>query len=550
MKHTLKNIFSLPMKQVGIVLIVVFFISISCTDSFTEYNTNKAELMEISAKQLGGLFSRSQYSGNSWLTTDNYSRMTNEIAIHFSGFMVTGSIDYEQSGMHLSHQNSGFTTLYSEGMPPLTSIINITKDDDEFVAEYNVALIWKVFLLHRATDLWGPIPYSEAGNGEEAVPYESQKDVYYLMLEDLKNATTALTNALNNDPDINAFGSGSGDLIYNGNVTKWIKFANTLRLRLAMRISNVDPDKAKTEAEAAAAGLTMDTNDDDAMLDVSTLERGNGMPRIESWYANVMSTSMESVLKGYNDPRMQEFFSVIEHNEYFDADGYPEELKANEGGYHGMTSGFKSSLEVNFFYSYSNYGPRFKNGNQLITPINIMHSAETWFLKAEGVWRGWNMGVTAQDAYEKGIEVSIKQWRENEISSDSIQNYINSTLTPVAPNNYLYYDGPMTDIPVKFSSDNDDQYEQIITQKWLALYPIAFEAWAEYRRTRLPKLYAKKASSNSNINVSKGQIVTRLPFVSSEYSANATEVAKAVEMIGGEDLENIPLWWDVNSNGN
>jgi len=160
------------------------------------------------------------------------------------------------------------------------------------------------------------------------------------------------------------------------------------------------------------------------------------------------------------------------------------------------------------------------------------------------------MGVTAQDAYEKGIEVSIKQWREDEISSDSIQNYINSTLTPVAPNNYLYYDGPMTDIPVKFSSDSDDQYEQIITQKWLALYPIAFEAWAEYRRTRLPKLYAKKASSNSNINVSKGQIVTRLPFVSSEYSANATEVAKAVEMIGGEDLENIPLWWDVNSNGN
>ncbi len=89
-----------------------------------------------------------------------------------------------------------------------------------------------------------------------------------------------------------------------------------------------------------------------------------------------------------------------------------------------------------------------------------------------------------------------------------------------------------------------------MTQKWLALWPISFEAWAEYRRTRLPKIYAKKYSANGNALPSKGQIVTRLPSTTAESSSNTDEVNKAIELIGGQNLETIPLWWDVNRNGN
>jgi hypothetical protein len=107
----------------------------------------------------------------------------------------------------------------------------------------------------------------------------------------------------------------------------------------------------------------------------------------------------------------------------------------------------------------------------------------------------------------------------------------------------------MTDIPVKFSTDNTEQYEQIMTQKWIALFPVAFEAWAEYRRTRLPKLYPKKYSVNEYINPVAGQIQTRCRFVEDEYNANAAEIEKAKSLLkGGTDIENVPLWWDINSN--
>ena len=522
----------------------------SCTDNFVEYNTDKNELIEIGPKQLSALFSQAQYEGSNWLTTDNYARMSIGVGLHLCGFNTVSFLPQEQNELRKGWYDSGYGAMYTRGVPPLKTILTITKENDEFKDEYAVALIWKVYLMHQLTDMWGPIPYTKAGSGEESVPYESQKDVYYFMFEDLTEAVNTLNDVLENDASESAF--GAGDMIYDGNISKWIKFANTMHLRLAMRISNIDPEKAKAEAEIAVAGQTMDTNDDDAFLAVGELERGNGIPRVEAWYSNLMSSSMESVLKGYADPRMQEYFSAVGDNEVFDTEGYPEELKANTGGYHGMANGFANASEVNFFKSYSNFGPRFKSDLQYVTPINILHSAETHFLKAEGAWKGWNMGGSAQSFYEKGIEVSIKQWREDQISQDSIQGYINSMNTPIAPNNYLYYDPPMTDIPVKFSDNTEKQYEQILTQKWLALYPISFEAWAEYRRTRLPKIYAKKTSVNANIDLSRGMIVTRLTYSDDEKAAQPEEVAKAVKLLanGTEDLDNIPLWWDVHPNGN
>ena len=531
--------------------VMIFSLSIgmlfmhSCTDDFTEYNTDKSQMMEVGPKQLAGLFSRSQIQLCSWLSTDNYSRMSSTMANHFSGYIVCGIANQEQNVMNTGWQNTGFNSVYSTVVPPLQSIFDVSRNGVNDAA-YNVALIWKVFALHRATDLWGPVPYSKAGSGEATVPYDSQKDVYYMMFDDLNNAITALNALVQKTPGLNIF--GAGDMIYNGDVSKWIKLGNTLRLRLAIRISNIDPTKAQTEAEAAVKGSLMETNADDALVAVNKwTSGGNGMPRMESFYQDVMSASMESLLKGYDDPRMQEFFSPVSAANITDA--FPAELKTNADGYHGMANGSEPA-NFPYFRSYSKYGPRFKDGNQLVTPINIMNSSEAYFLKAEGAWRGWNMGGTAQSFYEKGIEISIKQWKGTTYSATAISSYINGTSTPVAPDNYPYYDPPMTDIPVKFSADKNKQFEQIMTQKWLALFPISFEAFAEYRRTRLPKIYAKKYSGNANVNVATGQIVTRLPYTTGEKTSQPEEIEKAVQLLGGPDLETTPLWWDVNKNGN
>ena len=516
-----------------------------CTDKFDEYNTNKAALMAVGPKELAGLFSRTQMEGVNWLTTDNFSRMSSSVANHFCGYIVCGQINQEENIMRTGWQNSGFKGIYSSAYPPLQSILDVSRGGVNDAA-YNVALIWKVFLMHRMTDLWGPVPYSDAGNAKAAVTYESQKDIYYKMFEDLTNATNALSAAVAKNSSLNVF--GIGDMIYNGDVSKWVKFGNTLRLRLAIRISNIDPTKAQAEAEAAIKGSLMETNADDALMAVNKWSSGgNGMPRMYSFYQDIMSASMESIMKGYNDPRMQEYWSPV--NAANITATAPAQLKPNAGGYHGMASG-PEPAQINYFKAYSLYGPRFKDGNQLVTPINIINSAETYFLKAEGAWRGWNMGGTAQSFYEKGIEISIKQWRGTAFDASAITAYISGTTTPIAPDDYPYYHSAMTNIPVKFSSDKTQQYEQIMTQKWLALFPIGFEAWAEYRRTRLPKIYAKIYSGNANVNPALGQIVTRLPFADDEKATQPAEITKAIVLLGGSDLETTPLWWDVNKNGN
>jgi len=260
---------------------------------------------------------------------------------------------------------------------------------------------------------------------------------------------------------------------------------------------------------------------------------------------------MESFLKGYCDPRMEQYFDKTPTSTT-DVAGIDPGLIANKGGFHGMANGFVTAIEMSYAQYYSRLNTtRWSGSTKLTYPISIMYSAETYFLKAEGAWRGWNMGGgTAKGFYEDGIRVSMTQWTN--ISNDSIQKYTESENTPIAPNDYLYYHDAASDIPVKFSSNQEKQFEQIITQKWLALFPISVEAYAEYRRTRYPKIYAKEHSVNANIDLSKGMIVTRFPFVNAEYNSQPEQIRAAIGLLGNgvtEDKENIPLWWDVNNNG-
>jgi hypothetical protein len=526
-------------------LVMVFFLLFSCTDDFTEINTNKTQFMEIGPKEYSELFSRAVQEGIAWQTTDDMSRMSSTMALHNCGYTACGMQQQDQYMQGVSWQNSGFKDIFVDALPVILTLMENAEKENN-IGVYSVAQIWKVWLFQRATDVWGPVPYTEAGSGKESVVYDNQRDIYYMMFEELTGAVTNLKQELQRNPGLNVF--GSGDRIYSGNVEKWIKFANTLRLRMAIRISNVEPEKAKQEGEAAvSAGALMETNDDDALYRVTGISHnGNGMPRMESFFQDVMSTSMESVLKGYNDPRMEEYWSPVVND--LTLRRAPEIYKRNIGGYHGFGSG-SDPIEYTYFRAFSKYGPRFKDGNQFVTPVNVINAAETWFLKAEGAWLGWNIGGTAQSFYEKGIEVSIKQWKGTDYPQSQMNEYINSTTTPVAPDNPPYYDQPMTDIPVKFSTNKTEQYEQIMTQKWIALFPVAFEAWAEFRRTRFPKLYPKKYSVNEYINPVAGQIQTRCRFVEDEYSANTAEIEKAKSLLkGGEDMENVPLWWDINSN--
>lgn len=533
------------MYKILFLLVTLFIMNISCTDNFYDINTNKTQMMKVTDMELAGLFTNAQISGVCWLSSDQYGRGTTNWANPFSGYFTTAAASMEQMSLNIGHIKTVFTKFYSTSIPAIVAIQTNAKENNP--AAYHIAAIWKAYVIYHIADVWGPVPYTNAGNGQAEVPYESVKDIYYSIFDDVTEAVNYLTVQVQSNPNLNVF--GTGDIIYNGNVSKWIKFANTMRLRLAVRISNIDPEKAKTEAEAAVKGAMLESNDDNAWITNLPSFNGlqNGLARVSTWYNCMMTTNMESFLKGYDDPRLPKFFSPVEDQKI---DGTPAEIQANVGGYNGLTPGYADS-DYAYYRMYSMPGPLWFGKSVVTTtvPIHIKFAAETYFLKAEGAWRGWSMGGTAETFYNKGIELSVKQWR-SDLTDTQVNAFINSTKTPVDPDNYPYYDKATTDIPVKFSTDKTRQYEQIITQKWLALYPDSWEAWAEYRRTRLPKLFPKKFSANTDVDVTRGQILTRLIYPDNEIASQPEEIAKAIELLGGPDKFSTPIWWDVNKNGN
>jgi hypothetical protein len=177
-------------------------------------------------------------------------------------------------------------------------------------------------------------------------------------------------------------------------------------------------------------------------------------------------------------------------------------------------------------------------GNESTTPVEIILASEAYFLRAEGALKGWNMGITAEEAYNKGIEMSLEYWGAD---APTIQAYQQSNNTPVALADFDT--PPMTDIPVKWvAGDPAKQLEQIITQKWLALFPDGWEAWGDIRRLELPKLYPIINSDNPDVPV--GQIMRRVGYVPGEFATNQAAVDDAIVKLGGPDKANTRLWWD------
>jgi len=274
---------------------------------------------------------------------------------------------------------------------------------------------------------------------------------------------------------------------------------------------------------------------------------------MSDWNEFRMSASMESVLKGYTDPRMPVYFlpttkSVAEH----DAD--PSKPLKYEGLRNGLTS-TQLTQDVNLADANSHGGPRWAspqyggNADYLATPQNVMATAEAYFLRAEGALMGWSMGGTPKDLYEQGITNSFKQWGINDDAV--IQAYINSDKTPIAPNDFLNSPA-LTNLPVKFSSDPEVQKAQIALQKWLAMFPDGAEAWSDYRRnpawhSSVLKLYPVANSDNPDITNTSSQWIRRIPFLTSERQNNGSEVDKAVQLLmKPEDKVTTPLWWDKN----
>ena len=498
-----------------------------CTKKFEDLNTNKTKLTTVGKGEFPYLFSKAQSeaSQNFW----EYQVSQNLFADLFAQYFATTAPYFPSDRYTMRHDwlNFFWSSIYVQAAPQLKAILENAEKNSP---EYALASIWWVWSFHRVTDYWGPIPYFKASEPAKSVAYDAQDKIYDDFFARLKEAETVLKASSSG-----AF--GEFDLIYSGDKNKWIRFANSLRLRLALRISKANPTKAKAEAEAAVAGGVMEDNSHDALIFRTDAGSDfNGLAAICNWNEFRMSASMESVLKGYNDPRMQVYFQP----------------GTKGGGYEGIRNGLTSGQLTGIADRNevcSNVGRRWPtplaNGfdRQLTAPQNITPAAESWFLRAEGALNGWNMGTTAQAAYEKGIEISMRQWGVTDAAA--IAAYQQSNATPIAPNDPVINSPAMTNIPIRWGATDAVQREQIATQKWLALYPDGYEAWAEVGRTRLPKLYPVGNSDSAELPA--GTFMRRVTFLPNERAANAEGVKAGEAALGaGGDKASTPLWWDKN----
>jgi hypothetical protein len=540
---------------------MVLFIN-SCTKKFDEINTNKNALANLADSQIPFLFSAAEANGTNsgWAYQVAQNLFHDQYAQYFAN--TTTYFPSDRLVIRMDWIGSLWSPLYTTVMPQLQTIFEKT---DPASAQYALANIFWVISFQRVTDTWGPIPYFSAGQVAKSVPYDPQDLIYDDFFKRLASAVAVLKGKTSETP------FGSFDLIYGGNVNKWIKFANTLRLRLAIRISKVNPTRAKTEAEAAVADGVMTTSpDDDALIQKSVVNGDVNGLSVMDWGEFRMSSAMSSVLNGYQDPRMAVYFNPTleswQANEV--ANGKPKTLDgsnfvatdlAHPLKYHGLRNGLKPddmANPLNTADANSRHGVRWNSAGASVTflgktypggqavPSNVMAAAEAYFLRAEGVLLGWNMGGgTAKDYYEAGIRESMKQWGITDAAA--ISAYINSTKTPIPPGD-AQNSPALSTVPVQFGATPAVQLEQILLQKWLALYPDGNEAWADVRRAGKIKLYPVVYSDNPDLPNPSAQTIRRINFMTSEIQTNGSEVTKGVNLLGGADKITTPLWWDKN----
>lgn len=510
----------------GMIACTGLLLAVSCTNNFADMNRNPAqptddELMQGFYK-LGAFFPQmlnyaypaqeNAYQMGENLIGDPYGRylsVANNWTTTFSTFNAP-------AGWINSPFNDAFEKVYGGW----TQVREQTGGEGPL---YAWAQILRVTAMQRITDMYGPIPYSQVESGSIAVGYDSQEEVYRNMFTDLDNAIAELTGFVAENPDYNAM--AVFDQVYGGDFRKWIRYANSLKLRMAMRIVYAAPDLARQKAEEAVAhpGGMITSNNDIAQ---------NAFPSnpiwtvTNSWGDSRACADIIAYMNGYNDPRLGHYFTRSQH----------------EGGseYLGLRTGITISGKAwSGLYSSTTYAQ---------TDRTLwMNAAEISFLRAEGVLRGWNMGGDAQSFYEEGIRLSFGQW-----TAEGADTYINDgTSTPggIEDPDPTMAAPPISNITIKWNeADNfERKLERIITQKWIAMYPLGQEAWSEQRRTGYPHFYPVLVNSSDEPELTTRH-ASRIPFPPDEQNNNAQNYAEAVRLLGGVDNYSTKLWWDKNPN--
>ena len=462
-----------------------------------------------------------------------------------------------------------WTSFYTQSLKNIIDAQYRTAEDAEKVNINSVLRIYRVYLMSIITDTYGDAPFSEAGlgflEGKFNPKYDKQEDIYNAFFLELEDAVNKI------DPTKDKV---TGDLIYAGDVTKWQQLANSLRLRFAMRISNVNPTKAQTEFEnalAANGGVITDASSD-ALIKYMTIASSFGLEA----YSDYRGNSLSQLLFGNDPANNPSYLCSTFFNQLYNS-GDPRTFKISRCYYDGLMSATSPDNRIDITQEMIEKGIDFsprnpgayswepwptgydsdickelavnnpsvtatmarevepKLANNFLKSDNpgvVMTSAEVKFLMAEATVKKWNVGsALAEDLYKQGVRAAM----------DFLTDNYGCTATTDAE-----FDAFIQDKGAFGHTDNQ-KLEAINTQAWILHFTNPAECWANVRRSGYPKLKSPAEYGFGQYLTGGTEIPVRLCYPVLESSYNKKSYNEAIERMGGTDNWHSLLWWDTEN---
>lgn len=497
------KLFNKSINKLWLLLAIVALPLSSCDEGFAEMNTNPNAINEVDMNYLLS-FVQLQTSGERYENWRAILIYSSTMVQHLAALPTYWSGD--KYLFNQGYSASLWERAYTGYMKDMTELLDKTSANPEYTNLYHTTRIWRVAAFHRVTDLYGDIPYSEAGlgfiNGNFSPSYDTQESIYKDMLKELEEAAGAV-------------GSGSdevsGDLIFDGDAALWKKYAYSLMLRLAMRCSEVDAALAQEYVGKAIAGGVMTGLSESALVPHTDGPGGinrNGIGSVFNADDNQrLSATFVDWMAGKADPRL-DVLGVV-------ASG--TEQKGLPNGYNTTT--ITSYAGGDDLETYS----RVNRTIALVeSPMMFQSYAEVELLLAEAVVRGWASGDAATH-YENGVRAAMQAWGVLFDASLTIDDADIDTY--LASNPY----------------DAANAMEQIGEQYWAATFWNEYEAYANLRRTGYPALTPVDYPGNE----ANSQIPRRLRYPAAEYGVNEASI-NAANAQQGADAFTTKMWWDAN----
>lgn len=492
----------------------------------------------------------------------------------YSNFTLRST--YDMCKGSIGGPGSGFSSarLYIAPLLNTEKIDSVPELKAIFLTLFNYSAI-------ENADLFGPMPYEEfkALRDKSPFKYNDVRTIYYGVKKNLDDAIACLKYYKDNRSE--AYKQELANVMYSyltivndpysktwEDMEPWIRFANSLKLRMAIHMSGIEPETAKTWAEEAVRdGVITDVDNEVAIYPVFS---GKDHPLVEitGWSDAVMGASFLNLLENLDHPYMKYLFTknsvgLAKSPQAVEGSSCPATTPANSvyvGMRDGVAPGEGQAAANNPYCGYSMLDKAYLAQTQ--APLFLMKCSEVYFLLAEGALRGWNMGGTAKQFYEQGIRNASLESRS--FTGNKYNELVDDYLNVEAPKGIAYVDpqGLTPDMPsvtkigVKWNEGDSPEVklEKIITQKYIASFPYSYESWVDLRRVGYPKLFPILGVADSDGTIGAGKpnvqtkenIMRRIPWASDDPQTKEDIANTGLPALGegATDTQGQHLWWD------